>query len=259
MIHHYTTIGALASILRYRTIRFSRLNTLDDTEEAQQVGRYDFGSKLFASCWVEKEEEDIAQWAMYGHAMRGVRLSLPRQPFALVPAFGLGNSLPQNLRFDGYCLLPDSDASEDFVRSVNYVDDVQAEYHKRVQLLEDGGCRIQGRHTDLATFKHRRWSFQQEVRFILHAMVGPSDFENQQQWTKKFIEIAGTEEWQHGGPATSHIDLPLSADALIDAKVVLGPLTDESDRLIVESLVASHDAGYLRVQKSDLAGLIRHR
>lgn len=222
------------------------------------MGCYDFAAKLFASCWVEKEEEDIAQWAMYGQAMKGVRISLPRQPFALVPTFGPGSSLPSNLHFDGYSLLPDSSDESDFLRQVSYVDDVEAEYRKRVEVFEDGGCRILGRSTDLATFKHRRWSFQQEVRFVVHAMIGPSGWESQQDWAKKFIEIAGTAEWQHGGPATSYIDLPLSKEAFVNAEVVLGPLADQSDQLIVESLVATLAAG-VRIRKSDLTGLIRHR
>lgn len=61
LIHHYTSIGALAAILRHKTIRFGRLDTLDDTQEAQSIGGFDFGQMLFASCWVEKSEEDIAQ------------------------------------------------------------------------------------------------------------------------------------------------------------------------------------------------------
>jgi hypothetical protein len=195
---------------------------------------------------------------MYGHAMKGIRLSLPRQPFALVPRFGETSELPAHLHFDGYSLLPDGDVGEDFIRRVWYVDDVQSEYGSRVELLADGGCRIKGRHTDLATFKNKRWSFQKECRFILHAMVGPVKCEDQREWTRRFVELARTHDWQYGGPSTPHIDLPLTTEALSRAEVVLGPLADESDLLVVESLIATLATG-IRVRRSDLTGLIRHR
>ncbi len=258
LVHHYTSIGALASILRHRTIRFSRLNTLDDTEEEQRVGDYDFGAKLFASCWVEEDVEDIAQWAMYGHAMKGVRLSLPRQPFALVPKFGPTHILPTELFFDGYSLLPDSDNDDDFIREVVYVDDVHAEYLKRVQVHANGDCAISGRHTDLATFKHTRWSFQREVRFILHAMLSPAGCKDHAEWHQKFLEIAGSFRWRYGGPDTPFIDLPIAKSALEKAEIVLGPLCDNSDQLIVESLSATL-APTARIRSSQLTGLIRNR
>lgn len=257
LVHHYTSIGALASILRNRTIRFSRLNTLDDTEEEQRVGDYDFGAKLFVSCWVEEDAEDIAQWAMYGHAMKGVRLSLPRQPFALVPKFGPTQAL-NDLFFDGYGLLPDSDADVDFIRRVVYVDDVQGEYRKRVQVRANGDCVISGRHTDLATFKHMRWSFQREVRFILHAVLAPAACKDGAEWHQKFMEIVGSFRWRYGGPDTAFIDLPIDEGAFEKIEIVLGPLCDHSDQLIVESLVASL-APTARIHRSQLTGLIRHR
>lgn len=127
MIHHYTSIAALAAILRHRTIRFGRLDTLDDTQEAQSIGGFDFGTMLFASCWVEKDEEDIVQWAMYGDAMKGVRISLPRQPFAQVPRLSDPASIP-SLRCQGYTLTPDLiDDERQFLSRVVYVDDVAAQ------------------------------------------------------------------------------------------------------------------------------------
>src|SRR3546814_7313580 len=48
---------------------------------AQTIVGIDFGAKLFASCWIKQDVEDIVQWSMYGNSMRGVRISLPDDPF----------------------------------------------------------------------------------------------------------------------------------------------------------------------------------
>lgn len=257
LIHHYTSIGAFAAILRHRTIRFGRLDTLDDTQEAQRIGSFDFGKMLFASCWVEKHEEDIAQWAMYGDAMRGVRISLPRQPFALVPRLTSLDSM-RDVRGQGYILSPDLiDDENDFLSRVSYVDDVAAEYASRVEII-DGGFRINGRATTIATFKNKYWSFQREVRFVLHASPGPAGWDNDNEWATKFGELAKSGGWGAFGPETTFIDRALAADALDRGAVVLGPLATESDRLIVESLIATL-APRVQLRHSKLTGLIRHR
>lgn len=258
MIHHYTSIAALAAILRHKTIRFGRLDTLDDTQEAQRIGNFNFGGMLFASCWVEKGEEDIAQWAMYGDAMRGVRISLPRQPFACVPIMSDPASI-SDPRHQGYILSPDLiDDESEFLSRVKYVEDVAAEYAARVEMLGTDGFRVHGRPTALATFKNRYWSFQEEVRFILHAAPGPASWTNDREWATKFQELVEGGGWGPFGPAVRFIDRGLSDNAFAEGEVVLSPLTNDSDRLIVESLIATL-APELRLRQSDLTGLIRHR
>lgn len=258
LIHHYTSVAALAAILRHKTIRFGRLDTLDDTQEAQRLGGFDFGGMLFASCWVEKEDEDIAQWAMYGDAMKGVRISFPRQPFAQVPRLSDPDSM-LHIKGQGYTLTPDLiDDDEDFLSRVIYVDDVAAEYADRVEITGPDGFRIRGRPTALATLKNRRWSFQQEVRFVLHAMPGPSSWTTDAEWAMKFHEMTKSGAWGAFGPNLRFIDRDLSADALDQGEVVLGPLADDSSRFIVESLIATL-APKLRLRRSGLTGLIRHR
>lgn len=258
MIHHYTSIAALAAILRHRTIRFGRLDTLDDTQEAQHVRDIDFGKMLFASCWVEKDEEDIAQWAMYGDAMKGVRISLPRQPFADVTRISDASSVARS-RYQGYTLIPDViDHPDEFLSNVVYVNDVAECYATRIEFFDLDGVRINGRATALATFKNRYWEFQKEVRFILHAVPGPTGWATDQEWAVKFAEMTRAGKWGMIGPDVLYIDRPISEEALSSAEVVLGPLANDSDRLIAESLIASWAPG-LPLRKSELTGLIRHR
>ncbi len=258
-IHHYTSIASLASILRHRTIRFGRLDTLDDTEEAQEIGGFNFGRLLFASCWVEKEEEDIAQWAMYGNAMKGVRISLPRQPFACVPRISDPHSVMSEKSHQGYLIVPNQiDSAEEFLSRVSYVDDVAKEYSKRVTTPAPDSIKINGSGTALATFKNKAWEFQQEVRFILFAVRGPSGWKNQKEWAAMFADITKDADWMKQGPENKFIDRELAPDALDRGEIMLGPLANDADRLVVDALVATLAPG-LTVRDSRLKGLIRHR
>lgn len=63
MIFHYTSIDTLALILRNHTMRFSRLDKVDDIEESELSSgptRVKLGNYVFASCWTHCEEESIA-------------------------------------------------------------------------------------------------------------------------------------------------------------------------------------------------------
>lgn len=54
-IYHYTNIDTLALILKNRTIRFNRLDNVDDLEEgkAESLG-IKFCKYIFVSCWTKK-------------------------------------------------------------------------------------------------------------------------------------------------------------------------------------------------------------
>ncbi len=59
-IHHYTSIETLALILKHKTIRFNRLDQVDDMEESMN-GSETTGTKLrqyiFFSCWIQDKKD----------------------------------------------------------------------------------------------------------------------------------------------------------------------------------------------------------
>jgi len=69
-LHHYTTIENLVLILNSRKIRFSRLTTVDDTEESENFGQYNIAPFLYVSCWTINNIESIPLWKMYTGNMR---------------------------------------------------------------------------------------------------------------------------------------------------------------------------------------------
>ena len=66
MIHHYTNLEVLALILKNRTLRFTRLDQVDDPEESNFISNgVNLGPYTFVSCWTECKEESIPMWKMY--------------------------------------------------------------------------------------------------------------------------------------------------------------------------------------------------
>ena len=82
-IHHYTSIENLALILKNKTIRFTRLDKVDDSEEAGlSCKNIQLSYYTFVSCWTDSEEESIPLWKMYaGKEMHGIRISLDSDMF----------------------------------------------------------------------------------------------------------------------------------------------------------------------------------
>jgi hypothetical protein len=71
-IYHYTTIDSLAMIMSSRSIKFNRLDKVDDLEERIEPSQVKLWQYLFVSCWTENPEESIPLWRMYsGKKIRG--------------------------------------------------------------------------------------------------------------------------------------------------------------------------------------------
>jgi hypothetical protein len=64
VLYHYTTVSALASILKNREIRFAPLTKFYELhkEEAKLSGEY--SKYLYISCWTNESKESIKMWDM---------------------------------------------------------------------------------------------------------------------------------------------------------------------------------------------------
>lgn len=271
MLHHYTTVNTLALILRHQTIRFTRLDQFDDVTEGRSIGRYPAGARMFASCWSAADEESIPQWAMYGDAMRGVRISLRPNPFRwstinlrlsdeffvdrIEAPFSVEEMLGPNIT-----LLPMTEMRRSFGQSVKYVDDVPSAIQGLATAGEDGTVTLHGQGHEIAFFKSKKWAFQREFRYVLVAAPGPVEgFTGDVEAYK-----AARRVWQRGidfcsaVPSGLHVDLRLDPAALVDAEIVVGPLAQAGTLEIVEALVARFSPG-ARVRQSSLSGTIRPR
>jgi len=82
-IYHYTTIETLALILKNKTIRFNRLDQVDDVEETMYGSGPDdliYEKYTFTSCWTKEEQENLALWKMYA-GYDGIRIGMNEKMF----------------------------------------------------------------------------------------------------------------------------------------------------------------------------------
>jgi hypothetical protein len=80
-LYQYTSIDSLDKILESSTLRFSRLDKVNDPEEAIASDLPFASSSVFVSCWSSEEKESIPMWSMYGSRFGGVRIRLPTNMF----------------------------------------------------------------------------------------------------------------------------------------------------------------------------------
>lgn len=64
-LYHYTSINNLALILKSKSIRFGRLDQVNDPTEGMADDFYCLSPYIFVSCWTGNNQENLALWNMY--------------------------------------------------------------------------------------------------------------------------------------------------------------------------------------------------
>jgi hypothetical protein len=248
-IYHYTSIQTLALILKYRKIRFNRLDRVDDLEESI-YGSGSTQTKLakytFVSCWTKSGQENLALWNMYTQ-YKGVRIGLDEMPFKTFRVNEHFSSLlpnPMSLDVDS---IMSSFINEAKLYDINYVDDPETEIKKLIMSTGNGFVV----HTDrLGTYKRKEWSMQQESRFKItvlpaDALTAVKEASSNQDTSShpflyKMFESLGPSIKENKPINATYIDLELDPEKLADIEIMMGPLSSESDRIIVESLLSPY-------------------
>lgn len=280
LFHHYTNPYTLGRILKTRKLRLNRLDRVDDVTESNKFGEFDLAKYLYVSCWTDSAEESIPLWNMYSRGMSGIRITLPRDPFAYVPlkpptAWGTYRMEGEILSFlplekifaRDYVINSSFFFNKDtFVRKIEYLEEgtLQKLRNDAVKpLIQPDGrlyWTIDGPQS-LAGYKSKVWEFQAEVRYVLMLYpspplpkTGPGDGD----WTKE-LPIYSMQAMREGkGPNIKHIDLPLNQDILDNTRVTLGPLVTDANRQVVKDLLEKYTANGQMVESS-LAGSVRRR
>jgi hypothetical protein len=277
LLHHYTTINTLALILKNRTIRFNRLDYVDDIGESHKYGEYNLSRYLFATCWTDSDEENIPLWHMYSKGMTGVRLSLPIDPFdyqPLKPHPMLGGTvtgqllsfLPIEEIFNNEYMINSTCMfnKKTFIKKVEYVnDDTLTETRKKaVQFKVDENGKewttIAG-PTELAGYKSKKWEFQAEVRYVIMALPSPPiqfGKDPVSNWVDNFSPFLIKSIKDGTGPNKDFFDVNISQAAVDNIKVTVAPLATESDKIIVEALLQQHTKNGT-LSNSSLTNVIR--
>ena len=276
IIHHYTNIDVLALILMNRTLRFTRLDKMDDPEECNFVSNgVNLGQYTFVSCWTEVKEESIPMWKMYTKEEWGIRISLEKE--GLFKAYTDHEFKGQNkvvtevgkeihflfdpkLKFNQTEYLPpfltdDYDKCH-FYRKVQYVDDITAYAENCVQIPEDNeNSEAITLITDkVGSYKHKRWAFQEESRFVMFFMPGNS-FPYQHDGEKFFsVQRQIIRDVKNNKSLNfSYYDMNLSENAFDHLVITMSPFCDKAQWAIVESLKDKY-APNAEIRRSNLAG-----
>lgn len=254
-LYHYTSIETLALILANKRIRFNRLDQVDDAEESiyssgewnTQLGQY-----TFASCWTDLEEENPALWKMYTNNFRGVRIGIKSKHIFDIKevddkVFCIGDS--------------NEKVGEDFkIRHLDYLETFfKIKYKKAEELKEiiknaiSRPSNPEAKGWGLSTFqigryKREIWGFQSEWRFKI--FVHPID--NNGDYTSMYVNNTPI--------SINNIDVKLSDNFVDNFEIVLGPLCNDADRYIVESICENYCCENFpkeRIVNSCLTGLSR--
>jgi len=267
-IYHYTNLESLALILKNKTIRFNRLDKVDDIEEgnAESLG-VKFGKYVFVSCWTENSTESIPLWKMYSGDFGGVRISMELnmyQEYSVSDLGGLksqGNIKikidPKDMKSPDFFILPMLDYNNDlFYRSVKYVDDVFQYTKDAIQITnfkDNRGDYIM----DIKSFgyyKNKRWEFQEETRFVLYVFP----FNPLIEVANPEISTIASQNFFNNKPLSfSHYDMHLKDDAIRNIEITLSPSATDAQRNNSTNLLLIKYAPQANINDSTLGKLVR--
>lgn len=264
-LYHYTNIETLALILKNKTIRFNRLDQVDDLEEGNvECSGIKPGLYSFVSCWTENPEESIPLWRMYTDKGVGVRIGLDKDMLKKY-TYNNGDIIdgtpiqtdgivkkpisPDKLVTPNMFVLPNFNDGV-FFRKIQYVDNVS-------EAIKNSVKRVNHRITQFNTsqwslYKNKRLEFQNESRFALTIFPKPAHLSVGNPIYSEWL-ISAMERTE---PAPiNYIDLDLDSDIFKKMDITLCPKMSEGHKAIVESLCHKYLYDYIP-KESALNGLV---
>ncbi len=243
-LFHFTSINTLALILKSRSIRFGRLDLVNDPTEGLISDFHSQAPYIFISCWTDCEEENLALWNMYTQNMRGVRIEMGLPIFE---SFRIGdddnNLIMENEILNeevGYFILGGSNEPQ----KIEYTDD---ENLLKPSIRNEFGLHIES----VANHKRSIWKIEQEFRYRLQ--IFPFDNNIQSDYFPARYEHLI--ESQTPPPIDKYF-IKIKEDAFASMKITYGPRMQNGDIEIIESLVANYNPT-AEILGSKLRGLIR--
>ena len=234
-LYHYTSIETLALILANKTLRFTRLDGVNDPEEASACDLEKASTLVFASCWTAQAKESLPMWRMYTPNLQGVRIRLPSNPFSgrdkptVFEKGGAKQILDEELKItrenNGIVLTTRSISGPN---KIYYTDD-HTYLNGSCLIKEDGEWRIQLH--DLGMVKNTYWAFEEEWRFTVLAVIPEVVI---QQATSIFNPAFDLVTYPVKNEA---IFVPLDKTSFDNMEVLLGPCASSAQEVIVKTLL----------------------
>lgn len=254
VLYHYTGLPALALILRNRTIRFTRLDRVDDPQEMRTADSRNLAKFRFVSCWTDSAEESIPMWREYAGVGSGVRIELPADPFMryaltdddLLMAWGRlavgppsGDAerplrLPFSRLWEEGPFVQEAVLAADILHEISYTDDT-SHLFPRVLSLDSGGG-LFARVGAVGVAKSTAWAYQSEWRYVLTAYpFALRDAVDAQEKTLGMLRDAVLDRREPNLPES--FDMRISDEAFERMRVMASPAMSPGGRVILEALV----------------------
>lgn len=267
VLYHYASLDTLALILHNRTIRFSRLDKVDDPQEQRSADSQNLGKMKLVSCWTSSDEESIPMWREYAGAECGVRIQMKSHPFkrysvsteslsklsrdAVLNTYGGsfdGLHLPIEDFWDRSYHFKEMARSVEMLHKVQYTNDKSLLFPEVIRSCGNGW--VEADLSALGIHKATAWSYQREWRYVLTAVpVGiASIIKGDAEAVKKAAE-AILDRCDPGIP--SFYDLAISDEAFSSMKIVASPKMSPGNRVILDALVQKYAPG-IEVAKSTI-------
>ena len=209
-LYHYTSLEALALILENKTIRFNRLDKVDDKKEAHSDVLNNLCRKVFVSCWTKENEENPALWHMYTPDSRGIRIKVDENLFSIesYKETGLFKETKNGYRVIGTGIK--THISDIELVAIEYG---ETRIVKPKRVIEQDMDWLQYSEKLLGRIKSKHWEFQKEYRFIINHLF------------KEEVE---------------EIYIGLNTDVLDGVEIVCGPKMSDGEKIILESLLQKY-------------------
>lgn len=259
VLYHYASLDTLALILHKRTIRFSRLDKVDDPQEQRSADSQNLGKMKLVSCWTSSDEESIPMRREYAGAECGVRIQMKSYPFkqysisneslnmlsseAVLNALGGsfdGLHLPLEDFWDKNYHFFETARDREILHEVEYTNDESLLFPKVINAFENGG--LVADLMALGVHKTTAWSYQKEWRYILTAVpIGIDSVINVRLDQIVRANDVMLDKCDPGIPP--YYDLAISDEAFSSMKIVSSPKMTPGNRVILDALIEKYAPG----------------
>ncbi len=232
-LFHYTSIANLCLILKNKSIRFQRLDKVNDPEEAKIESFPDARYFIYVSCWTNElnNEESIPLWNMYSTDMKGVRIRLPINMFK-------GRRQPEKMTTSYPIIYAETPITVNRGKGCypcHIVGPVEVEYRDNPLLTES--CFELNKETvkvDLLPIghsKHKHWFFEKEWRYKIIGMPFEGNWNSTDY--EYFFEV----------PKNDYIDVQLDESVISEMIIQMGPKASLPECIMVDLLVKEYARG----------------
>ena len=259
VLYHYASLDTLALILHNRTIRFSRLDKVDDPQEQRSADSQNLGKMKLVSCWTSSDEESIPMWREYAGAECGVRIQMKSHPFkrysvsndslnmlsseAVLKALGGsfdGLHLPLEDFWDKNYHFFETARDREILHEVEYTNDESLLFPKVINTFGNGG--LVADLNALGVHKTTAWSYQKEWRYILTAVpIGIDSVINERLDQIVRANDVILDKCDPGIPP--YYDLVISDEAFSSMKIFSSPKITPGNSVILNTLIEKYAPG----------------